>query len=274
MEYIEQPSTTQVTINTQRWHIKRYGRGKTAYLGLHGWAGSHKTFEPFVQQYLPPDSTFFAVDMPGYGKSTFAKNTPTTIYNLAKSLAVIIERLCAMYNIPVITVVGYCAGAELVLFLAEHLGDRVERYVLLEAFTYVPGYWSFLGQTSCGNCVYRFLFENGCGQWLMSRFVAQADPNTSMRDWFSQLDGDTTFLWLQMLTDKGYMNTDRLMVLKTVLESKKIDITFGTNSFSDIKHSAYLFAAVFPNVRLHEIESGHYPLIENAIVIADILFSL
>ena len=34
--------------------VKRYGTGPRHFLGLHGWSGDHRTFEPLIHD-LPED---------------------------------------------------------------------------------------------------------------------------------------------------------------------------------------------------------------------------
>ena len=49
-------------------YIVRHGKGRHGVVGLHGWSGDHRTFDPLLP-YLNPEITFFAVDLPGCGKS-------------------------------------------------------------------------------------------------------------------------------------------------------------------------------------------------------------
>ena len=54
--------------SSQRLTSVTHGTGKSVFVGLHGWNGSHRTFAPLVDR-LPSSATFISLDLPGYGGS-------------------------------------------------------------------------------------------------------------------------------------------------------------------------------------------------------------
>ena len=119
---------------TQSMYIHRYGQGPQHYLGLHGWAADHTTFE-HLAAHMPDQCTLYSVDLPGYGRSPHLPGW--SIEHLRQSLLGAIEA-CA--STTPLTIIGSCSGAVLTLAaLHRDINDlNISRLILLEPFAFVP----------------------------------------------------------------------------------------------------------------------------------------
>ncbi|MFB6351002.1 MAG: alpha/beta fold hydrolase, partial [Bradymonadaceae bacterium] len=65
-------------------YIRHHGTGDQTVVGIHGWNGSYRTFDPLVP-HLAEDASLYAIDLPGYGQS--APPAPFTIDAIAGCVA-------------------------------------------------------------------------------------------------------------------------------------------------------------------------------------------
>ena len=128
------------------WHHQKYGEGPRVFVGLHGWNGSHRSFDSLLP-YLPDDVTFYALDLPGYGGSS-----PPNSWSLSGIVSALQEQLAAL-DLPAFTLVGSCSGALFGMWaMREPSPFLVERVVLIDAFASCPGIFvcfSFLVSAIC-----------------------------------------------------------------------------------------------------------------------------
>ncbi len=121
------------------WH--RYGKGSRLIVGLHGWNGDHRTFEPLAR-LLPERFSLLACDQPGFGGSPSVER-----WTLDSVAAPLIEDLREQ---PKFRLIGSCSGAVVALRIAVALVPKVERLILVDPFLYAPWYfrlftWPLLG---------------------------------------------------------------------------------------------------------------------------------
>lgn len=136
----------------------RRGDGPRAFFAVHGWGGSHRTFDPLLP-YLPPDATLWAPDCPGYGQSSSPEWTRAA-YRQAL--------LQAIDAVPAerFTFVGNCSGAILGLDALLERRERIERIVLLDPFAYLPWYFALFLVPVFGPIAFWSTFANPLGRWI------------------------------------------------------------------------------------------------------------
>ena len=71
-------------------HVESFGNGSTAFVGIHGWAGNHRTFRP-LETHVPRRSTLYSVDLPGYGESPRPREW--TLTGVANDIAELLPKL-------------------------------------------------------------------------------------------------------------------------------------------------------------------------------------
>lgn len=115
--------------NGLNYHMQISGDGKEVILFLHGFTGSHKTWEPFLP-LLAPHYTLLTVDLIGHGQ-TDAPSDPNRydIERLATDLVKLLDQL----DIKKAHVVGYSMGGRVAITLATLFPNRVASLFLESA---------------------------------------------------------------------------------------------------------------------------------------------
>eukprot|EP00792_Barthelona_sp_PAP020_P005891 TRINITY_DN2839_c0_g1_i2.p1 TRINITY_DN2839_c0_g1~~TRINITY_DN2839_c0_g1_i2.p1 ORF type:complete len:290 (+),score=79.58 TRINITY_DN2839_c0_g1_i2:189-1058(+) len=250
----------------RNWYIKRYGSGSSIFVGLHGWAGSYKTFDPIVE-YIPPSVSFFCIDLPGYGNSD-----PPEAYHI-QVIASEVANVISSLGYKDITLVVYCLGGVVALYMAPLISHLLKKIIFMETFAFVPNYWSFLGQTHCGACTYYCIFENSCGSTCFSSIYNFFDPSANLKEWASGMDHTNSYNWLNAVTDESILNIEIVRPQAHRLDNIPIVIAVGANTFEDIPVSAELLLTLWPHAKIIAIpNSSHYPIEENSEFVADLCF--
>jgi pimeloyl-ACP methyl ester carboxylesterase len=230
-------------------HVERYGGGDRGFLCLHGWNGSHRTFEPLAEA-LPAGVSLWCPDMPD-----------------RESLAGITDELQALAATmpPPLRIIGNCSGALHALLLAERM--PVDQIVMIDAFAYWPVYFRIFLAPVFGQYAYLSAFANPLGRWVANASVAHhRKSSTNLTEGFSRVDHGATYRQLHLLTGIGSPQRFRSLVAN-------VQITYGTKSFAAIKRSAAIWKDVFPQATTHELAgAGHLPLIEAAGQLRNIVF--
>ena len=251
-------------------HAVRYGTGKKIVIGIHGWSGDQSTYLPLIK-YLPEDTTFISVDLPGCGKSA-----PPKGWNLK---AVIEELTNWMHqlNEQEVTIIGNCSGGLLTLELTHNLivnspTRMVKRLIIIDPFAYFPWYFSVFVSPLMGNVgwyAYYTTFANPIGRWLTNLSLSKhRTEETDLTNSFSEVNHRVTHNYLKFLTE--------------ISEAKKygvidipVDIVYGENTFGAVRKSLTIWKDVFPVNRTIELSgAGHLPIQENTADLARILFQL
>lgn len=240
---------------------KRYGTGERVIVGLHGWAGDHRTFEP-LERWRPESVSLYSFDLPGYGKS----NEPLdwNLPAIAKGLAEEIDHL----GIDRFTLVGNCSGAVAGLYLAGFLRDRIDRFILIDPFAYFPWYFKLFLLGKFGRYAYFTTFATPVGRLitngvLQHRRTADSDLTAS----FADVNHHTVYRYLQMMDAVGGIQKfgDLLM---------PIDLVYGDRTFGAVERSIEMWSTLWPHAAKRQLRgAGHLPIQETPQQLAEIVFA-
>lgn len=242
-------------------YVDRYGTGRRAFLGLHGWANDRRVFQPLVP-YLPADVSFYSADLPGCGLSAPPSNWSID-YITAEIVATVNDR-----ELKEITIVGHCAGGIFALFVALAARDLVTRVVAIDPFAYLPAYFRvFLGERF-GHRAYQATFANPVGRWLTNKplnalFQSQTDLTAS----FSEIDHDVARRYLDLFASLG--GPEQFASLTT-----SVDLIYGEHTFNAVKKSVVLFQNALPHARAIRLPGArHMPITEATASLSRIIFA-
>ncbi|MBX7259710.1 MAG: alpha/beta hydrolase [Candidatus Hydrogenedentes bacterium] len=244
-------------------NIERFGNGPHVYVGIHGWAGNHRTFAPLVP-YLPVNAAFYCVDLPGYGKSP-APNGEWNIDSIATQLA---EQVAQLHGRPV-TLVGYCGGGNLAILTAAQLEHGIGRLVLIDPFAYMPLYFRIFTWGEFGRHAYTTTFASPMGRWFTNAALRKKrSGKTSLTQAFEKVDHELTLRAIRGFARFPSYTTFRDLHIP-------VDLAYGAHSFKAVKRSAELWRNVWPHARLHElIGAGHSPIVEATAQLSKIVFDV
>ncbi len=227
--------------------LTRCGNGPVHYLGVHGWSGDHRTFDPLTSG-LPADASFWSVDLPGCGQS--APPREWSVAGIGAELAEVLRGLP-----PDITVIGNCSGAIFALEAAKHV--PVQRIVMIDAFAYWPWYFKVFLAPGWGRYAYMTAFANPLGRWLANLSLAsRRAEDTDLTDGFSRVNHAVTYRYLEMLAKVP--SPERFRGI-----SSTIDLLHGERSFAAVRKSVALWRDVFPRATSLVLQgAGHLPILE------------
>lgn len=241
-------------------YIRRDGDGPDKFVGIHGWSGSHRTFDP-LRPLIPENVTLYSLDLPGHG----ASEAPEQWDLNAISDSVVLE-LDRQYDGP-FTLVGMCSGALISLFVAMKHGDRIDRLIVIDPFAYMPWYFKVFLNGNLGWCLYVSTFANPVGRWITNTALkAKRTENTDLTDSFATIDHSVTYGYLKLFaTLDGIESFSKL--------SMPIDIAYGENTFGGVKRSLRFWQGMWPQANTWEMKgAGHLPLLEATDQVANIIF--
>lgn len=240
-------------------HIETYGNGDRAWLAIHGWGGSQADFIPLSKR-LPADLRLFSVDLPGYGA------TPKPDH---WDLDTIMDELCRdieTRDLHNLSLLGFCSGAVLALFVAQRIPTRVARVVMIDPFAYVPWYFRIFLAGTFGRHAYAMTFAHPIGRrittWILRKRQSTDDDFMGA---FGRVDHDVTLRWLEMLNRVGDIARFRDV-------SAPIDIAQGERTFAAVRDSIRAYRALWPETPVRVLRNvGHLPLIRGARQLAEIM---
>lgn len=241
-------------------HITHHGTGDRTYVGVHGWNGSHRTFDPLVP-HVTDQVTLYAFDLPGYGRS--APPEDWTVEAVADRVA---SALDAELSGP-IAFVGNCSGAPLSIFITRRLSTPVDAIYMLEPFAFVPWYLRLLLTPLVGRFFYWTAFDTRLGRAISNAALAdQRDEETDMMVSFADTPTAIPYHYLGIL--------DRLEAHDWFADLQA-DITLveAGHTFRAVRDSVDTWRSIWPDARhLTVDDAGHLLLEEAPDRVADILF--
>lgn len=240
--------------------VKQHGSGSEVYFCIHGWSGSHRTFEPLLP-FLPDTATVYSADLPGCGVSAVPLK-----WTLASVTQEIVAALDATGAVPV-TLVGNCLGALLALRVAAKRPETVRRVVLIDAFARWPWYFRVFTYPGLGKYAYASTFANPIGRWLTNRALsARRTAESDLTQGFVDQPHDVHLQYLNILRE--IESVDEFAAL-----SMPVDIVFGSRTFAAVRDSAWAWLAMWPQARIREIpQAGHLVLQEAPGVVGELIF--
>jgi pimeloyl-ACP methyl ester carboxylesterase len=241
--------------------VRRYGTGAHVIIGLHGWAGDHRTFEP-LERWLPKDTSLFAFDLPGYGRSSDPRHWD--LQSIAEEIALEIEQL----GIHRFTLVGNCSGAIVGLYLAQVLRNRIDRFVLIDPFAYVPWYFKVFLLGEFGRRAYFTTFATRVGRAITnSALKPRRTSDSHLTASFAHVRHGSVYRYLQMMDSVG--NIQKFCDL-----TMPIELVYGERTFSAVKRSVQQWHRLWPHSTVSELRgAGHLPIEEAPQQLADAVYS-
>jgi pimeloyl-ACP methyl ester carboxylesterase len=219
--------------------------------------------------YLNPETTFFAVDLPGCGKSPEPKEWE--MKSLGRELA---KELIALDHVH-LTLAGNCSGALLALFAIRELremgrGDVVGRLVMIDPFAYCPWYLEIFVHPALGPLgwwIYLVTFANPIGRSLLNLCLqGKRTKDTHLTETFAQANHRATWRFLKVMYECGSPAAFRGLNLP-------VEILVGEKSFSTVIKSVEVWKGILPQVSVHVLPGVcHLPIDENPISVSKILF--
>lgn len=241
-------------------NVKCWGEGERAFLGVHGWAGNHRTFRPLAEN-APEDARFYALDLPGYGDSPMLEQW--SIHNVSGDVA----RVAAGIARNALTLVGYCGGAALCVLAARLVPERVSRLVLIDPFAYMPWYFRIFTWGEFGRLAYMSAFASERGRRITNAALkGRRNGDTDLTRSFESVNHDLTLEVLRAFTQfPPYATFVGLCV--------DVDLVYGERSFRAVKHGVRLWNEIWPHARVHELRAaGHDPIREATPQLSAIVF--
>ncbi len=240
-------------------HIETYGTGNHAWLAIHGWGGSQADFIPLFKR-LPADLRLLSVDLPGYGATPKPNHW---------DLDAIMDDLCRdieKRDLQNLSLLGFCSGAVLALFVAQRIPGRIARVVMIDPFAYVPLYFRIFLAGTFGRHAYDMTFARPIGRRITTWILRKRQlTDHEFMDSFGRVDHDATLYWLDMLNSAG--GVDRFRDV-----SVPIEIAQGERTFGAIRDSIRAYRALWPDAPVHILRNvGHLSLTRGARQLADIM---
>jgi pimeloyl-ACP methyl ester carboxylesterase len=238
-------------------HSERYGSGTDVYVGIHGWGGSHRTFTPLAP-YVPPSASLLAIDLPGYGRSSWQP------VQSAAGIAEQVDAFVAALPGPRVTLVGNCSGAILSLLTRT---AAVSRLVLVDPFAFLPWYFKVFVHPTFGPMAYHSAFANPAGRWLTNLSLKnRRTADTDLTGSFRNVDHAVSLRYLELLAAVDGIEQFRRI-------DGPIDIAYGARTFQAVKQSVVQWQALWPHARTYSLQSaGHLPIAEAPADLARIIF--
>lgn len=241
-------------------NIKCWGNGERVFLGVHGWAGNHRTFKPLGDN-VPRDARFYSVDLPGYGESPAPKD-----WNIAY-IADELSRITSDITKDALTLVGYCGGAALCILVADKAPERVSRLALIDPFAYMPWYFRIFTLGEFGRRAYMATFASARGRKTTNALLrSKRSADTDLTESFKNVNHELTHTVLRAFLEFPPYKT--FAELRTA-----VDLVYGDKSFRAIKHGVELWKELWPHARVYELRNaGHDPIREATPQLLEIVF--
>ncbi len=245
-----------------RAYWKRYGDGPNIIIGLHGWSGDHRSFEPIVP-LMPAEFTLISFDQAGFGQSP--PPDEWSVHTIAEPIAEVIDRL----QIDEMMIVGSCSGAIVGMELGLMLGERVRRLVMVDPFMTAPWFFRLFCWGWVGKLCYYSTFANPIGRWLTNRGLAdRRTDDTSLTAHFQDADHGRALEYLRALCDprvhhRGYERLDPIG-----------EFVVGERTFESVKRSVVWWQQIrWPSAPLRILpQAGHMPVHEASEAVAEVVF--
>jgi pimeloyl-ACP methyl ester carboxylesterase len=167
-----------------------------------------------------------------------------------------------------VTVIGNCSGAIFGLLAASHVAGRIDRFVLIDPFAYMPWYFKLFVRTQFGRKAYDATFANPIGRKLTNLSLKRRRASrTDLTATFGSVNHEATYRYLSMLGSLDSVEQFRWLRIP-------IDIAYGEKTFAAVKRSAALWQQVWPHARRLELAgAGHLPIVEATRQLGEMIFS-
>ena len=140
---------------------QRFGTGSATVLCFHGYGEDSSGFE-FLGKYAGTRYSFFAIDLPFHGQTTWPERTDFTRNELLE----IVERILKSdndqqpTNNQQLTLLGFSLGGRVALSLYQLIPERIDKILLLAPDGLKVNFWYWLAtQTWLGNKFFAFTMK-------------------------------------------------------------------------------------------------------------------
>ena len=241
-------------------HVERFGNGPRHFLGLHGWNGTTGTFRPLVRR-LPADVTFWAVDLPGCGR------TPRPSLLTTESVMQPLEKWLSR-SPDTMNVIGNCSGAIFALLLAQRFPDQARRVTMIDAFSVTPWYFQLFLWPVAGELAYYTAFANPVGRTIANLSLSsKRKADTDLTNGFRNTDHAANLAYLHVFQDAAAQ-----VAFEEI--TTPVDLLYGEKTFAAIRRSIPFFQSRLPVDRVEcLLGAGHLPLLEAPDQIGAFLFA-
>ena len=242
--------------------IKQYGEGKHTVVGLHGWGGDHRTFEP-LELWRPNFIRMISIDLPGYGASPAPLEW--SLDQIAEEIRIVLEK----ERIEKFTLLGNCSGAVAGLYLTQLIPNNIQRFILLDPFAYVPWYFKIFLFKGFGRKAYDATFATPIGRAITNGALRhRRTDDSNLTASFENTNHDSVYKYLEMM--------DRVGDIRRFSEFKMpITLVYGEKTFAAVKKSIEQWKLVWPHADAVQLTgAGHLPIEEAPRQLASIVFAL
>jgi pimeloyl-ACP methyl ester carboxylesterase len=221
------------------------------FVGLHGWGGSCRTFDPLLP-YLPSDATLWGVDLPGYGRSPLPRR-----WHWDEVIGPLHDWASRLDSGPAEWVAS-CSGAIVALVVAERDPRLVARLVFLDAFAFVPCYFRIFLAGRFGRIAYRCTFATEFGRRLTNEALrSKRAGDSDLTSSFETIPPEVPYHYLRLLSEAGPL-------ARFAGFSFPIDLAYGARTFAAVRTSARMFRQLWPQAREHEIPGAGHLMLQEA----------
>ncbi len=238
--------------------VTKSGEGSSRFVAIHGWGGSHATFEP-LKPFMPDSVLFEAVDLPGYGTSELPDEWKTEVVGemVADSISPDED----------VTVVGNCTGGVIGAELALLQPNRVKRLVMIDPFAYMPWYFSIFLKGSFGRMAYMTTFASPIGRFFTNQALrSKRTRDSDLTASFERVNHAAVHDFLRMVG--AHEGPSRYAHLQL-----PVDVIMGEKTFGAVRKSSRILEQEWPDVRIHVIPgAGHLPIEEQTERVAEVVF--
>ncbi len=252
-----------MSISSEGVHILEYGNGPDIWVGLHGWNGSAETFDT-IEAFIPENVTFLSVDLPGYGKSTVPP-----VWDISAIGAQIDRAVCERIGEQSYSMMGSCGGAIVGLYVARAADTRLDNFVCMEPFAFLPWYLRIFMWPVLGWLFYWSSFGTPIGRAITNRAMAKhRNEETNMLDSFSKGSLMIPYRYLVLF------NQIKASSQFADLPGHKI-LVCGENTFGAIHESVEIWSQIWPEAESIKIPgAGHLVLLEAPAAVAEQVFGV
>lgn len=206
-------------------HVQRYGEGPRKIAGFHGWGADHLKSFATVIHALPPEASFFGIDLPGYGRS--GRPQVWSYADVTQMLARGIDEL--LDDGETITLVGACSGSYHVLEMARQRPHLVEKMVMVEPLAYFPWFFRAFLVPGLGRLLYNQIFDNPVGRYLTQRTMQhqRVANDYNVMDSFGRIDLEVPYRYLRYYDELGHYSQYESV-------STPARIVYGEDTWKDV----------------------------------------
>ncbi len=232
-------------------HSVRYGDGPRVFVGLHGWNGGSGIFAS-LEPHLPSDVSILAFGLPGYGDSPAPEE-----WSLPAVGRQIVDAIDER-GIDRFSILGNCSGAIIGLYVARTARRRIDEFLLVEPFAWVPSYLSIFLTPVVGSLFYWSAFGNPVGRAITNRALAgQRQESTDMLASFKRSP-----LWVPMRYLTLFDEAGKARDYADIPGEKRI--LRGDRTFEAVRESVEAWGATWPDAEVQILEGAGHLLLQEA----------